>query len=147
MKKINWCLKQKKGIELVEANDNLSEAYFKDADDSIESMSNTKGMWKTVMAYYACYYALYALLMKVGIKCEIHDCSLALMQFFDFSEEDKQLLEKMKKERVEVQYYRKEAKVIDIVAIKKFLSNCKQFAKRLDFDKIEGIREQLAKND
>jgi uncharacterized protein (UPF0332 family) len=33
--------------------------------------------WILTTAYYARYFALYALLMKLGIKSEIHDCSIA----------------------------------------------------------------------
>jgi uncharacterized protein (UPF0332 family) len=34
--------------------------------------------WIATTAYYARYFALYALLMKIGIKSEIHDCSIAI---------------------------------------------------------------------
>lgn len=32
--------------------------------------------WVSTTAYYARYFALYALLMKIGIKSEIHDCTI-----------------------------------------------------------------------
>ena len=32
--------------------------------------------WILTTAYYARYFALYALLMKMGIKSEIHDCTI-----------------------------------------------------------------------
>ncbi len=31
--------------------------------------------------YYSMYYSLYAILMKLGIKCEIHSCTLEFMKF------------------------------------------------------------------
>lgn len=34
--------------------------------------------WITTTAYYARYFALYALLMKIGVKSEIHDCTIAI---------------------------------------------------------------------
>ena len=42
--------------------------------------------------YYVCYNALYSLLVKCGIKCEIHDCNFKLMFLFDF---DKKLQERV----------------------------------------------------
>lgn len=36
--------------------------------------------WVITTPYYARYFALYALLMKMGIKSEIHDCSIAIAQ-------------------------------------------------------------------
>ncbi|MEA2003961.1 MAG: hypothetical protein U9O53_03295 [archaeon] len=41
-----------------------------------------------ITAYYACYNALYSILMKCGIKSEIHDCTIELMDFFDFEAKD-----------------------------------------------------------
>jgi uncharacterized protein (UPF0332 family) len=34
--------------------------------------------WILTTAYYARYFALYALLTKIGIKSEIHDCTINL---------------------------------------------------------------------
>ena len=141
MNKIDWCKKQNKGIELVEPNDNLSEAYFKDADDSLHGLETIRGMWKTVMAYYSCYFSLYALLMKTGIKCEIHDCTLSLMNFFDFRNEQVNFVKKLKKERVNVQYYHQTPEDVVIEEVKKFVLLCKRKAEMLKHDKINKIRE------
>jgi len=98
------------------------------------------------MAYYGCYYALYSLLMKVGLKCEIHDCTIALMQFFDFSEDENEFMEKMKNERIGVQYYRKEVKKLDFKMIKNFVVKCKVLYSKINHDGIIKIRG-LVKND
>ena len=37
--------------------------------------------WISTTAYYARYFAFYALLQKCGIKSEIHDCTISLMSF------------------------------------------------------------------
>ena len=71
--KIKWCLKQKKGISLIELKPHLSEAYVKEADETLENVFATTGKWKVITAYYACYNSVYALLMKAGINCEIND--------------------------------------------------------------------------
>ena len=66
--KINWCLKQKKGIKLVELKPHLSESYIKESDESLNVCSKLEGKWKLISGYYACYNAFYSLLMKAGIK-------------------------------------------------------------------------------
>ena len=78
-KKLIWCINQNKGIELIDQKLHLSTSYIQEADETLENMLSSKGKWKTIMAYYTCYNALYSLLMKVGIKCEIHDCTIELM--------------------------------------------------------------------
>ena len=70
MNKLKWCCEQKKGIELIEPNDNLCEAYFKEARETLEAISDKENKWNVIMAYYAAYNAFYALLMKAGMKCE-----------------------------------------------------------------------------
>ena len=146
MKNKSWCLKQKKGIELVEPNGNLSKAYLNDADDSLLAMGKNKGKWKIVTAYYACYNAFYALLMKTGIKCEIHDCTIELMALFELKKEIS-FMKKLKKMRIDVQYYLKPAPEINLTEIKHFVSECKLLTRDLTEDKIKLIRGELAKND
>ena len=65
--------------------------------------------WILTTAYYARYFALYALLMKMGIKSEIHDCTLNVAKLLanngiltpslieDFA--------KAKQTRIDTQYY------------------------------------------
>ncbi|MDI6720892.1 MAG: hypothetical protein QMD85_00775 [Candidatus Aenigmarchaeota archaeon] len=60
------------------------------------------------MSNYARYNAIYALLKKVGIKSEIHDCSIALIKYLFSDIFDKKFLnelEKSKQQRIDVQYY------------------------------------------
>ena len=84
--KIKWCCKQKRGIELVEFKPHLDESYMKESRDDLKALNSTdnKSKWKIIIAYYACYESLYSLLVRAGIKCEIHDCSLKLMELFGF---------------------------------------------------------------
>jgi len=42
MDQIRWCVKQKKGIELVEPNDNLRAAYFLKAEEALETLRTTR---------------------------------------------------------------------------------------------------------
>lgn len=100
MNKLDWCKKKKEGIEIVEPNENLAESYMNKSENSLKTMNTTPAEdWKITTAYYSCYQALYALLRRTGIKSEIHDCTIELMQFFDFTEEDIEFLKKLKDKR------------------------------------------------
>jgi len=141
-----WCKKQKNGIELVEPNLLLSNRYILESDDSLMVMLNTPGKWKVITAYYACYNALYAILMKAGIKCEIHDCSLELMRVFDFNSSEIAFMKKLKQDRIDAQYYLKNVSLNDEGRIKSFIIRCKLILKEMNFDKVKKIRE-IVKND
>ena len=81
MDRIRWCLRNKNGIELIETNENLREAYLKKAEEALESMSEVKNIdWKISTAYYSMYFSLYSVLMKAGIKSEIHSCTIEFMK-------------------------------------------------------------------
>ena len=131
---------------MIDPNDNLCAAYLKDADDSLNTMVSIQGKWKVVTAYYSCYNALYAILLKVGIKSEIHECTLALMSLFQFTQEDISFLSQLKKERIAAQYYLKNVFLPNDVQVKSFVLKCKQLAAQLDHDTITKIRG-LVKND
>ena len=77
-----WCFKQKRGIRIIEPNPNLTKAYLKKAISALNTMTAALKIneidWITTTAYYARYFALYALLMKIGVKSEIHDCTIAV---------------------------------------------------------------------
>jgi len=146
MNKIKWCLQQKSGIMLVEPNNNTYKAYLLEADDSLVAMERNVGTWKVVTAYYAGYSALYALLQKAGIKCEIHDCTLLFMNFFGFTEDEIVFLQQLKKDRTDSQYYLKKVKEPDTVKIKSFVLHCKMLGQKLNYDAISKIRG-LVKND
>jgi uncharacterized protein (UPF0332 family) len=79
-----WCFKQKRGIRLIEPNQNLTKGYLKKATDALNTMTATMQIneteWTATTAYYARYFALYALLMKIGAKSEIHDCTINIAQ-------------------------------------------------------------------
>ena len=152
MKKISWCKKQDKGIKLVEPNDNLSDEYYKNAEESlkvlrsiIETQSN---MWIATTKYYIEYFSVYSVLMKIGIKCEIHDCTISLVKFLE--DEDiinigiSKILEKDKELRIDNQYYLKNKPVnIDFDNLSDFLLSIKNSLNMLDNNKIEEIRTKI----
>lgn len=66
MDQIKWCLNQKKGIEIVEPNDNLREAHLIKGDEALQVSRTTDSRdWQLTSSYYAIYHGLYSLLMKI----------------------------------------------------------------------------------
>ena len=110
---IDWCKKQ--GMKLIEPNDNLSEEYYKSAEETLRVTSLIKNsgsnMWLATQKYYTEYLAAYSLLMKIGIKSEIHSCTIEIINIlekekiinFEFSK----ILEEDKELRIDNQYYLK----------------------------------------
>ncbi len=152
MRQINWCKKQDKGIKLVEPNDNLSREYYENAEESLgvlRSITPTKSkMWLATTKYYIEYFAVYSVLMKLGIKCEIHDCTISLAKFL----EDENVLEKGtfkklkddKQLRVDNQYYVKNKHVdVDFEKLSNFMVSIRKSLDNLDEEKIKEIRSKI----
>ena len=145
-----WC--KSNGIELIEPNDNLAEEYYNSAEETLKSLALTKdidsNMWLATKKYYAEYLAAYSLLMKIGIKSEIHSCTIDVIKllenkniitfrFFKNLEEDKQL-------RTDNQYYLKNIPVIvDIEKIRDLLLNVRRLLDNLTKEQIAKIREMI----
>ncbi|MEK6933062.1 MAG: hypothetical protein AABW56_04705 [Nanoarchaeota archaeon] len=56
MKKISWCKKQNKGIKLIEPNDNLSQEYYQNAEESLKVLKNIKETGSNIwLATTKCY--------------------------------------------------------------------------------------------
>lgn len=152
MNKISWCKKQGNGIKIQEPNDNLSQEYYKNAEESLEVLRNinkTKSnMWLATTKYYIEYFAIYSVLMKIGVKCEIHDCTVALVKLLedtDIIEEGfSKVLENDKELRIDNQYYLKNKPVnIDFEGLSNFLLSIKGSLHKLDNEKIEELREKI----
>ncbi len=64
--------------------------------------------WASSAAYYARYHILYALLMKCGIKSEIHECTIEIAKivFGDMIPKNRiKEIESAKIQRINLQYY------------------------------------------
>lgn len=152
MKKINWCKKQKGGIQIQEPNDNLSQEYFENAEESLKVLRSIKdtqsNMWLATTKYYIEYFAVYSVLMKLGVKCEIHDCTISLAEFLEseniINQGTTETLEKDKELRIDNQYYLKNKPVnIDFQELSNFLISIKESLSKLDKDKIDDIRKKI----
>jgi len=110
--------------------------------------------WTATTAYYARYFALYALLMKIGVKSEIHDCTINIAKLLA---KNKILnphlindITKAKQTRIDTQYYvARELNQTDIKnnveAARKFVLELEQTIENITPEQIKNIRAQLKK--
>ena len=151
MDKIRWCLQQKKGIELVEPSDNLMCAYHIKAEEALDTLRTSKSRdWQLTTAYYTIYHGIYSLLMKIGIKCEIHSCTIEFIRRYfknHFSPNDFELINKAFSARINSQYYVNREVTdqnYDLIIRKtpEFLVKCKNII--LEQKEIDEIRNQIS---
>lgn len=150
---LKWCSNQGKGIRLTKPSENLVRAYLQKSRNSLKSMdANVKvGIveWAVSTSYYARYFAVYALLSKVGVKCEIHDCTIALFSYLFGDSVPHQLVEELrqsKEDRIEVQYYTREVDV-DLgklmVRTKAFVLEMEKMIDGLNHERIASLQGKL----
>jgi len=154
MDKIKWCAGKKEGLSLIEPNSDLAEAYIKKAEEALESMRiNVIKDWKISTAYYTLYFSLYSILTKIGIKCEIHSCTIEFAKRFlkdYFTEEELDFTEDSLKARIDSQYY-VDRTVPDeqynkmLKNAPEFLVKCKSILIKLNEKKINNIRKDFQK--
>lgn len=153
-----WCLKQKRGIRIIEPNPNLTKAYLKKAISALNTMTAAYRInetdWILTTAYYARYFALYALLMKMGIKSEIHDCTINVAKLLaNNGILTPSLIEdvaKAKQTRIDTQYYvekEQSPKIIqrNVEAARNFVLETEKTIDNLTPEQINNIRAQLIK--
>lgn len=152
MDKIKWCTRKKEGLSLIEPNSTLAEAYTKKAEEALESIRvNIIKDWKISAAYYTLYFSLYSILIKIGIKCEIHSCTIEFSKRFlkeFFSEDEIDFIEDSLKARTDSQYY-VDRTISDeqynkmIKKAPEFLIKCKSILIKLNEKKINEIRKEF----
>ena len=132
MQKLDWCLKLKDGLKIVNLNERIAKVYLNEAKLSLErAQKNFKDndlLWTTIVIYYAEYYALYSFLQRIGIKSENHFCSI--LGVSKLLGEDKVKRIKIHKEkRIDAQYFLKFDKKDEI---SEMLSEAKLFVSYFD---------------
>jgi len=153
---IIWCLKQKRGIRIIDPNENLVKEYLRKATSSLNTMNAALQIneteWIMTTAYYARYFALYALLMKLGVKSEIHDCSIAVARLLAREEILTENLVndilQAKEMRVDVQYYvtreLEQGKVRrNVESARMFVLEIEKAIENITTEQIESIRDTL----
>ena len=147
MDSLKWCFEQNKGIRIIEPNEDVARKYLADAKRDFTLVNRDEPKWNIIKEYYVCYNAFYALLMKCGIKCEIHDCTLKLMNLFGFDETMQNKLIDIKRERINVQYYLGESKKDYFDFASDFLEMCEvRFLELNDFE-IKRIRLEVKEDE
>lgn len=152
--KISWCKEQNKGLKLIKPNDNLADQYYKNAEESLRIAILIKdtgsNMWISTHKYYTEYLAAYAILMKLGIKSEIHSCTIEIIKLL----EDEQILvfplskylEDDKNLRIENQYYLKNIRIeFNPKLLSEILLNVRSVLDSITNDQIEKIRNKIEK--
>ena len=151
MDKILWCASKKGGLSLIEPNLDLANAYIIKAEEALESMRvNIIKDWKISTAYYTIYFSLYALMMKIGVKCEIHSCTIEFTKrYFNdyFDESEFKFIEDSCTARVDSQYYidrtvPDEQYNLMIQKTPEFLVKCKSILIKLNDMKVNEIRDK-----
>ncbi|MFH1408917.1 MAG: HEPN domain-containing protein [Nanoarchaeota archaeon] len=151
--RIFWCLRQKRGIRLEKPSEDLYGAYINKANGAINMLSSAlekeEADWIATTAYYARYFSFYALLMKCGIKSEIHECTISLFQFLFVEEKiaDIKLFNEFKsaKEyRIDTQYF--VMKTVDNKKLKLEANKAVEFveiSESLTDERIRRLRDKL----
>ena len=108
--------------------------------------------WILATAYYARYFALYALLMKLGIKSEIHDCSIAIARLLVKNKILTQNLvtdiAQAKQTRIDTQYYitkeitQREIRK-NVESTRKFVLEIQKSIENITIEQINSIRSKL----
>ena len=108
-------------------------------------------VWLATTKYYVEYFAFYSILMKLGIKCEIHECTIELARLL----EKEQLvpagtadtLKKDKQLRIDNQYYLKNRPVkIVPEQLSEFLLDIKDTLMKLTDQDINRIRNKISQS-
>lgn len=149
--KIRWCADKNRGIRLIEPNSNLSKEYMDNAEETLNILKIIKGqsnMWLAITKYYFEYFVVYSLFMRLGIKSEIHECTIALCSFLEdegfLKGNISDILEKDKKLRIDNQYYLKNIQVdADYDSLLNFMLEIKNIIEKMTYDDVKDIREKI----
>ncbi len=151
---MRWCCNNENGLRLDTPNENLTEGYLTLSENALGTMNrerNYNRQFAISACYYAMYYALYAVLMKIGIKCEIHSCTLEFMKQLlkeKYTFEEIQAIKKAFDCRETAQYYvdrivSKEDETYIMAQAPLFLAKSKEILARLNENDVQHIREAL----
>lgn len=150
-KTLAWCFAIKDGLRIMEPSELLSKTYLEQAKASLlrahKNAEKEDFLWATVVLYYAEYYALYAFLQRLGVKCENHTCSILAATLLLQEEKTKTILEH-KEKRIDAQYYlkteqgEKVRKMLD--ERKAFVAMFDELILKLTSNEVNDYREKLS---
>ena len=148
---IKWCCKQKSGLKLEEPNDNIAKDYLQSAEETLSILQDIKGksnMWLATTKYYCEYFSIYALIRKIGIKCEIHDCTIEIAKLLEeldiIPKGYSRRLEEDKELRIENQYYLKNRQVdVNVRELTEFILKMKNKVNSITLEEIKRARDRI----
>ena len=155
MVKINYpLLKRKNILKLVEPSINMSKSYFSMSQKFFESakllLKNNFFESSTNDFYYSAYHSILALFFFCGIKSENHNASINLIKDLFKDKESFQIMNELKEERIDKQYYHKTKASLKEMQNTKIL--CQKInlkfiliTRELNKEKVKKIREEFAK--
>ena len=151
MATIDWCKKQKNGIKIIDPSDNLADEYIGAAEESLDTLkaiTKKSRVWQATTKYYCEYFACYALLMKLGIKSEIHECTIAVCKKLEkekiLPDGYAKILESDKQLRIDNQYYLRNKEVhIELTELTDFILQIKEIITKINDEDVERIRRLL----
>ncbi|MBU3907522.1 MAG: hypothetical protein KKA64_04715 [Nanoarchaeota archaeon] len=151
VKKLKWCCRQSSGIKIEEPNDNLAKEYLENAEETLlvlQTIKKESNMWLATTKYYCEYFSVYAMLQKIGIKCEIHDCTIELAKFLEemgiIPKGYSKILEGDKALRIANQYYLKNIPIrINSRELTEFILNMKNKVNSITLDEINKARGEI----
>ncbi len=152
MDRINWCFSIRKGLKVVEPNEEIALSYLGEAEKTLSKIKDlieeNDFVWASVRIYYCAYYSLYSFLQRIGVKSENHDCSIELV---------KELLNKgfigeivsFKKGRIDSQYYLKTGQKEKLsgfyLKVKNFYLDFREIVESLTDEDIKDFRDKIDK--
>jgi uncharacterized protein (UPF0332 family) len=150
--KLKWCFGLKDGLKVMEPNERLAKTYLDEATASLaraeKNFADGDLLWATVVVYYAEYYALYAFLQRIGVKCENHACSILAATVL-LGEEFTKTINSHRGKRIDAQYYMRVGKEQEVSTMLKdakiFVSIFDELVSNLNKTQIEQHRNVLKK--
>lgn len=104
--------------------------------------------WVVSTSYYAKYFAVYALLSRIGIRCEIHDCTVTLFSFLFADQIPSRFIEDLrraKNDRIDAQYYTETIRpnLQTLTNTRDFVLKIEEIIDKLTASKIATLQEKL----
>ncbi|MFP4115638.1 MAG: HEPN domain-containing protein [Candidatus Aenigmatarchaeota archaeon] len=151
MANLEWCKKQSSGLQKVEPSENIAEDHFRSAEESLKVLRKVMDgsrMWAATVKYYVEYFCVSAVLSRLGVKSEIHDCTIAAVEFLEeegvFQQGTTRRLEKSKELRIDNQYNLKERSVeLDLEELSDFILETKEIMEGLHRKRVNELRSKL----
>src|SRR3972149_8444170 len=150
---LKWCLRQERGIRWPCLLTISRRRIWRNHAMSLRSMEvNAQAgieEWTVSASYYAKYFAVYALLSKIGVKSEIHGCTIALFGYLFSTVEYHHLVRELrqsKDDRGDGRHYTRELEVnlTDLMQqTKQFVLQIEELIDGLNSEEVAALQKKL----